>query len=93
MLRLDTKPGTDKFTVIFSKTKLESPSFLSSKVDGKPMSADRLSEFNDFVSKHMQKAPVTELDDTNNQMPFVRVKVDAEQVGNPIVFEIRIQHN
>ena len=93
LLRLDTKPGTDKFTVIFSKTKLESPSFLSSKVDGKPMSADRLSEFNDFVSKRMQKAPVTELDDTNNQLPFVRVKVDAEQVGNPIVFEIRIQHN
>ena len=93
LLRLDTKPGTDKFTVIFSKTKLESPSFLSAKVVDKPMSADQLNQFNDFVSKNMQKPPVTELDDTNNQSPFVRVKVDADQVSNPIVFEIRIQHN
>jgi len=41
----------------------------------------------------MQKAPSTELDDSNNQLPYVRVKVDADRTGNPIVFEIRIQHN
>ena len=93
LLRLDAKPGTDKFTIIFSKTKLESPQFLSAKVVGKPLPQDQLKEFNDFVGKNMQKAPVTELDDSNNQSPFVRVKVDADRVGNPIVFEIRIQHN
>jgi len=26
-------------------------------------------------------------------MQFVRVKVSADQLGNPIVFEVRIQHN
>ena len=92
-MRLDAKPGTDKFTIIFSKTKLESPQFLSAKVVGKPLPPDQLKEFDDFVAKNMQKAPVTELDDSNNQLPYVRVKVDADRVGNPIVFEIRIQHN
>jgi len=93
LLRLDAKPGTDKFTIIFSRTKLESPQFLSAKVVGKPLPPDQLKEFDDFVSKYMGKAAVTELDDSNNQLPYVRVKVDADRVGNPIVFEIRIQHN
>jgi len=57
------------------------------------MAPGQLAEFNEFVSKHQQKAPIMELDDSNNQAPFVRVKVDADQLGNPIVFEIRIQHN
>ena len=93
LLRLDAKPGTDKFTVIFSRTKLESPQFLSTKAVGKPLPPDQLKELDDFVSKNMQKAPSTELDDSNNQLPYVRVKVDADRTGNPIVFEIRIQHN
>jgi len=93
LLRLDAKPGTDKFTIIFSRTKLESPQFLSAKVVGKPLPPDQLKEFDDFVSKYTGKAAVTELDDSNNQLPYVRVKVDADRVGNPIVFEIRIQHN
>jgi serine/threonine protein kinase len=93
LLGLDKKPGTDKFTIIFSRTRLEAPSFLGVQVTDQPMSANQLAEFNEFVSKHLQKAPVMELDDSNNQAPFVRVKVDADQLGNPIVFEIRIQHN
>jgi eukaryotic-like serine/threonine-protein kinase len=93
LLRLDTKPATDKFTIIFSRTKLESLSFLNAKVVGKPLPTDQLKEFDDFVAKNMQKAPVTELDDSNNQSPYVRVKVDADGGGNPIVFEMRIQHN
>ncbi|HJX92309.1 MAG TPA: protein kinase [Pyrinomonadaceae bacterium] len=93
LLRLDAKPGTDKFTVIFSRTKLESPQFLSTKAVGKPLPPDQLKEFDDFIGKNMQKAPSTELDDSNNQLPYVRVKVDADHLGTPIVFEIRIQHN
>ena len=93
LLTLDTKPGTDRFTVIFSKAKLESPSFLSAQVTGEPMTPGQLAEFNEFVSKHQQKAPIVELDDSNNQAPFVRVKVEGDDLGNPIVFEIRIQHN
>ena len=57
------------------------------------MNAGQLAEFNSFVSKNLQKPPGTELDDSNNQLPFVRVKVDAERADSPLVFEIRIQHN
>ena len=93
LLSLDKKPGTDKFTVIFSKTRLESPSFLSAEVTGNPMPANQLSEFNEFVSKYMPKAPSMELDDSNTQLPYVRVKVSTNQLDKPVVFEVRIQHN
>ena len=93
LLGLDKKPGTDRFTVMFSKTRLESPSFLSAQVTGDAMPANQLAEFNAFVSKYMQKAPVMERDDSNKQTPFVRVKVDGDKQSDPVVFEIRIQHN
>ena len=93
LLGLDKKPGTDRFTVVFSKTKLESPSFLSAQVSGDPLPANQLAEFNEFVSKYMQKPPVMDRDDSNNETPFVRVKLDGDKQSDPIVFEIRIQHN
>jgi hypothetical protein len=93
LLGLDNKPGTDKFTVVFSKTRLESPSFTTAEVTGEAMPAAQLGEFKDFVNKYSAKPPTIEFDDTNNQAQFVRVKVNADQQGNPIVFEVRIQHN
>jgi hypothetical protein len=57
------------------------------------MTATHLAEFNEFVNKYKAKSPLMELDNSNNQSQFVRVKVTADQPGNPIVFEIRIQHN
>jgi hypothetical protein len=93
LLGLDKKPGTDRFTVIFSKTQLQSPSFLSAQVTGDPLPSNELAEFNAFVSKYMQKAPTMERDDSNNETPFVRVKVDGDRPSDPVVFEIRIQHN
>ena len=93
LLGLDKKPGTDRFTVIFSRTKIESPSFLNAQVTADPLTANQLAEFNSFVSKYMQKPPVMERDDSNNETPFVRVKVEGDKQSDPIVFEIRIQHN
>jgi serine/threonine protein kinase len=93
LLGLDKKPGTDRFTVVFSKTRLESPSFLSAQVTGDPLPATQLTDFNGFVGIYMKKAPVMELDESNNQTPFVRVRVDNAQHSDPVVFEIRIQHN
>jgi len=93
LLTLDKKPGTDKFTVIFSRSRLETPSFLSTQVTGEPLPSTQLAEFTDFVKKYSSKPPVIEVDDSNNQAPSVRVKVTADQESSPIVFEIRIQHN
>jgi eukaryotic-like serine/threonine-protein kinase len=91
-LTLDTNPGTDVFTIIFAKTELPSPAFLNEAVTGDPLSAVQQAELKSFVGKYT-KAPATELDDSNPREPLVRVKVPAEQTSNPIVFDIRIQHN
>jgi serine/threonine protein kinase len=90
---LDKNPGTDVFTIIFAKSALASPSFLNEAVTGEPLSAAQQAELKSFVSKYTEKSPVTELDESNPRAPQVRVKVPAEQPNNPIVFEIRIQHN
>ena len=92
-LNLDQNPGTDSFTVIFSKTALTSPAFLGAPVTGDPLSASQQAELKAFAAKYQQKAPVTELDESTADAPFVRVKLPPDQTGNPIVFDIRIQHN
>jgi serine/threonine-protein kinase len=92
-LTLDTNPGTDSFTVIFSKTALTTPAFLAEPVTGEPLSAARQAELKAFAAKYQQKAPLTERDESTADAPAVRLKVPPDQTGNPIVFEIRIQHN
>jgi hypothetical protein len=92
-LTLDKNPGTDNFTVIFSKSPLASPTFFADAVTGDPMSASQQAEFKTFTTKYQEKQPITELDESNPKEPFVRVKVPPTQTENPIVFDIRIQHN
>lgn len=92
-LTLDTHPGTDHFTVIFSKTPLSSPSFLNDPVTGDALTAAQQAELKDFISRYQSKAPTTELDESNPRAPFVSVKAVPDQTSNPIVFNIRIQHN
>ncbi len=92
-LELDTKPGTDTFTIIFSKVPLEAPAFLSEPVNGNPLSTEQQAELKTFVSKSQSKAPVIELDESNAKAPFFKVKAAPDQTNNPIVFDIRIQHN
>ncbi|HKG58839.1 MAG TPA: protein kinase [Pyrinomonadaceae bacterium] len=92
-LTLDRNPGTDHFTIIFAKAPLSSPSFLSEPVSGNPLTAAQQAELKDFVSRYQSKPPITELDESNARAPFVRVKAGPDQTSNPIVFNIRIQHN
>jgi serine/threonine-protein kinase len=92
-LTLDKRPGTDNFTIIFSTTPLSSPSFLNEAVTGDPLTAAQQAELKDFISRYQSKAPVTELDESNASAPFVRVKAAPDQTSNPLVFDIRIQHN
>jgi hypothetical protein len=92
-LTLDKNPGTDVFTIIFAKTALPSPAFLNEAVTGEPLSTGQQAELKSFVAKYGEKPPAAELDESNPRAPLVRVKVPAEQTSNPIVFDIRIQHN
>ena len=90
---LDKNPGTDVFTILFSKTPLQSPAFLNERVTGKPLSSAEQTELKSFVAKYGEQQPVTELDESSPRAPLVRVKLPAEQTNAPVVFEIRVQHN
>jgi hypothetical protein len=90
-LTLDKHPGTDQFTVIFAKTPLSSPSFLNEPMN--TLTAAQQAELKDFISRYQSKPPVIEVDESNAQAPFMRVKAAPDQISNPIVFVIRIQHN
>ncbi|HKY45741.1 MAG TPA: DUF4384 domain-containing protein, partial [Pyrinomonadaceae bacterium] len=92
-LTLDKNPGTDNFTVIFARTQLPGPSFLNEPVTGKPLSASQQADLKAFIAKYQEQRPVTELDESNARAPFVKVKAKPDPSGNPIVFDIRIQHN
>jgi len=92
-ITLDKKSGTDVFTVIFARTPLQSPAFFNEPVTGNPLSAAEQAELKSFVGQYAAKPPATEVDQSNPRAPLVRVKVPAEAANNPIVFDIRIQHN
>ncbi|HEY0764835.1 MAG TPA: protein kinase [Pyrinomonadaceae bacterium] len=92
-LELDKTPGTDSFTVIFSKSPLASPACLNEPVTGKPISTSQLADYKAFITNYQTKPPVTERDESNEKAPFVKVKVAPDQSNNPLVFDIRIQHN
>jgi hypothetical protein len=92
-LKLDEKPGTDTFKVIFSKSPLKTPAFLDKPVTLDPLTPAQLAELNQFEAKYKESKIVVEPDESNKQAPSMRIKVPPEQLNNPIVFDIRIQHN
>ena len=92
-ITLDKKSGTDVFTIVFSRTPLQSPAFMNDRVTGAPLSAAEQAELKSFVGQYTAKPPATELDSSNPREALVRVKVPADAANNPIVFDIRIQHN
>jgi hypothetical protein len=92
-LTLDKKPGTDNFTIIFTKTPLPSPSFLNEPVTGESLSSEQQADLKAFVEKYQKEQPSSELDESNPSAPFMKVKTRSGQPGDPIVFDVRIQHN
>jgi serine/threonine protein kinase len=93
-LTLDNKPGAEDYTVIFSKAPLTVPAFFAALANpAEPLTPEQQEELRQFIAKYKEKPPKTELDESNSGAPFVRVKVLPDQVGNPIVFDVRIQHN
>lgn len=92
-ITLDKNPGTDSFTIIFTKTPLQSPSFLNERVTGAPLSQTQQAELKAFVATYQRTVVKFEHDESNERAPFVRVKASPDQTGNPVVFDIRIQHN
>jgi serine/threonine-protein kinase len=92
-LSLDKNPGTDTFKVIFSKTQLTTPAFLSQPVTLEPLTQAQLIEMNQLAVTYKDSQGIVELDDSNKQAPSVRIKAAAGQTNNLILFDVRIQHN
>jgi serine/threonine-protein kinase len=94
-LELDKKPGTEDYTIIFSREKLSEPAFFQSEATGKPLSDTEQSEFTTFFNKYKSSEQFTEIEDKNAAEPFVKVRMPQpnKNDSSPIVFNIRIQHN
>jgi serine/threonine protein kinase len=92
-LELDKNPGTETYTLIFSPTPLTSPQFLSEEATGHPLNATEQGELTSFLARYKTNSLAAELNDKNAAEPFMTVKLPASgAAGNPIVFEIRIEH-
>jgi serine/threonine protein kinase len=92
-LTLDSHPGSETYTVIFSKVPLTTPTFLNAPSTLEPLTATQQAELKGFLAKYNEKPPTAELDESNSSAPFARIKVPPDPAGNPIVFDFRIQHN
>ena len=79
--------------MIFCEDATRGAFLLNEQVTGEPLSAAQQADLKAFVARYQDKRPVTELDESNARAPFVKVKAPPDQTNNPIVFEIRIQHN
>ena len=65
---------------------------MNQAVTGEPLSPAHQTELKAFLGQYQQNQPVTEHDDSNPRAPFIRVKAVPNQT-DPIVFDVRIQHN
>jgi len=91
-LTLDKKPGAENYTLIFSPAPLASPQFLGAEATGRPLNATEQMELTSFLARY-KNSPAAELNDKNAAEPFMTVKLPKSgAAGNPIVFEIRIEH-
>ena len=92
-MELDKNAGAKSYTVIFSPLPISSPAFFRGEVTGTPLSQAEQADLKEFLAKYQAPKPVMELNDKNPGQPFVQVKVpQGRAAGNPIIFEIRIEH-
>ncbi len=90
-MNLDTKPGSDEFTVIFSGRQLNSPDFLNAAALHE-LNADQQKQLSDFLAQAKANLLGTEVIKTGAS-PFVSVKVpQTASEGAPIAFKIKIDH-
>ncbi len=91
-IELDNKPGTEFYTIVFSKKPLDSLSFLN-ETAGEPLTEEEQDEWNEFLSQHKANAPETAVMDENGNEPYVSVKQrQAKNEDEPLVFDVRVEH-
>lgn len=92
-LQLDKNSGSEYYTFVFSTTPLLSPQFFTQVATGHPLSSSEQLELTAFLAKYKMNSTVTETGSDAGGEPFGAVKVPvASAGGNPLVFELRIEH-
>ncbi|MBC7909425.1 MAG: protein kinase [Pyrinomonadaceae bacterium] len=91
-ITLDENPGTEFYTVIFSKTPITLLPFLNEEA-GQALSSDEQDDLDNFLSPYKANAPATNVMDENKNEAYVSVKPpQAKSVDDPLVFDVRIEH-
>ncbi|HYG78860.1 MAG TPA: protein kinase [Pyrinomonadaceae bacterium] len=90
-ITLDTKAGTESYTVIFSPTQLTSPGFLT-KEAGRELSDLEQRELEEFRAKYKANPPETNVLNGGGTEPLVSVKVPQGATSDPVIFDVRVEH-
>lgn len=90
-ITLDKKPSTETYTVIFSPTRLSAPGFLT-KEAGRELSQLEQQELDDFRAKYKANAPTANVINGGGTEPLVSVKVPPAATGEPVIFDVRVEH-
>jgi serine/threonine protein kinase len=97
VLELDKNSGTEEYVVIYSRTPLLEPAFLAASA-GHELTPEELKELEDLRARSKTAAPVTDVKESgasSAESAAVTVFVSqsaAEASGQPVVFDIRIEH-
>jgi serine/threonine protein kinase len=89
-ITLDKKPGTEFYTVIFSKSQISSPAFFDEEA-GKALSSDEKSELDTYLSPFKANVLPTTVINENSTEPYVSVKTSKSD-GDTLVFDVRVEH-
>ncbi len=91
-ITLDKNPGTENYTVIFSPTPRASPAFLR-ETAGHPLSRAEQVDLESFRVQYKANTAATDVINGGGVDPFVSVKApQAKATGEPVIFDVRIDH-
>ncbi|HEX8843720.1 MAG TPA: protein kinase [Pyrinomonadaceae bacterium] len=90
-IELDAKPGTESYTIIFSPTRLTEPAFLTEEA-GQELTTTEQKVLEDFRAKYKANAPTTNVINGGGTEPLVSVKVPQAATGEPVIFDVRLEH-
>jgi eukaryotic-like serine/threonine-protein kinase len=89
-LRLDSQPGSDVYTFIFSPRPLTSPAFLAGEAE-RELTPAEVSELEDFRAQFKSDSPTTSVSGDGGERRVV-VSIPATAEGRPLIFDLRINH-
>ena len=95
-LTLNTTPGDENYTIIFSSKPLAAPAFLNAEATGEPLNETEQAELKAFLLKCESSQPITDTLDKDGASPYIRLQVpvplDPKVEVTPVVFKVKIQH-